>query len=67
MNMKQRFCFRVMKSALRFIENHALLKGSLDAGLLDIFSRILAQFVSAWQLAEEERKLKELEKESLYK
>ena len=57
----------MLKSALKLIENHALLKGQLDSSILDIFSRILAQFVSAWQQAEEERKLKALENASLYK
>ena len=41
--------------------------GRLDAATLSLFSQIIARFVVAWQQAEEEKKQKELEKESLYK
>ena len=60
-------CFRILLSCLRLIENHALLSGQLDDATLSLFSQIIARFVVAWQQAEEEKKRKQLEKESLYK
>ena len=59
--------FRALLSCLKLVENHALLRGSLTRDVMEVFSQICANLVAVWRDAEEARKEKELEKESLYK
>ena len=61
------FCFRLLRSCLLHIQNHALLNGSLDGSTLEVLSQLFQLYVTSWHKAEEERRQKEQEEESLYR
>jgi len=62
--------YRLLKSALMEVNNVVISTGTLGRGSSEeweLLQVILQQFVSIWQKQEEERRVKELQEESLYK
>ncbi len=58
---------RYFKRTLLLAKNHLQNTGNLDMRSIAVLSHILGLYVNSWQTAEETRKQRELEQESLYK
>ncbi len=59
--------FRVTQTALHHVVNYMQNAQGIDLSSVEVFSRILACYVSSWQAMEDAKRRAQMEKESLYK